>query len=223
MLDIPTAKPKATPFKDFGATKGVSPDAFRSMAKPERQALRSEYNAGTGGVPGGTSLEAQPAPWTGPEATDWMTQYGPSAGKQSTGWKDPIAEGVARKYFGPIHATGGGGGSLYDKYLNEAKQYESGKYGGYLSPLDPLSFGSMYSFGNDMKKDYIAAGGQAYETPPQDPGMAKPGQPYITATGMATPVMNSAGVLVNPNTGQPMTGSGSQHSLDSNVINKMWR
>lgn len=189
MLDIPTAK-----------RAGTRTPGQREVGQPG---------------PGMTSLGEQPEPWTGPAVSDWNQQYGATAEKQATGWKDPIAQQVTKDFY---QGYGEPGMDEYNRLMRDAPMYESGKYGGYMSPLDPMGFNQP-----GLKEAYIKAGGQAYEQPPMAPGMALPGQPYIAGTGMAAPVMNSAGVSVNPNTGEPMTGSGSQHSLNPSVINRMWR
>jgi len=214
MLDIPTAK---------GARAGTRTPEQRERYLG-RQATKTTQPESMGGVPGATSLPEQPAPYTGPAVSDWASQYGATADRQASGWQDPIAAEVGRKYFGGIQATGGGGGNLYDKYVNEADTYSSGKYGGYMSPLDPMKWGSGgYGFEPQMKADYIAAGGKAFEQAPTAPGMALPGQPYNAATGMAAPVMSATGVPVNPNTGQFAGSVGSSHTLNPNIINRMWR
>lgn len=229
MLDIPTAKAKLPQVRaNRQARRAVEP-----MTTQPTTGL-SELGAGTTSLAPG----APTAPAT-PVVSPWNEQYGATAEKQATGWKDPIAQQVSKDFYQQRY----GNLDEYNRLLNTAPTYESGKFGGYLSPLDPMGMGNP-----ELQYNYIKAGGQAFSpgeiennlaitghsdelsnyvpegSQTANSGMALPGQPYIAATGMAAPVMNmTTGVPQNPNTGQPMVGSGSLHTLAPEVISKMWR
>lgn len=219
MLNIPTARTNLQARR----TAGQQPPA----------------TSGSMGGPGMTSLEAQPTAPTTPAVSPWNEQYGASATKQATGWKDPVAQQVSKDFYQQRY----GNLDEYNRLMTTAPTYESGKYGGYLSPVDPMGMGNP-----ELQYQYIKAGGQAFSpgeiannlaitghsdelsnyvpagSQAANTGMALPGQPYIAGTGMAAPVMNmTTGVPTNPNTGQPMVGTGSFNTLAPDVMNKMWR
>lgn len=204
MLNIPTAKANvqarrtAQPAPETGGFGlGTQPASATPMS-----------SAG----PGMTSLDA-----TAPTAYAGTTPY--EYGGQ--GWNDPVAQQVTQNYFA---STPGYSADTYNQLKGMA---EAGSTPGvqYNTPLDPSTWGTVYR-GPDYDKlaqDYTAAGGTYYNqfTPAQQAGV-----PYYAATGEAAPVMNmQTGVAENPLTGQPMntTGTGSFHTLQPDVMNRMWR
>jgi hypothetical protein len=240
MLDIPTA----TTTKGARAGTRTPEQRERFLARQptgawEPSTTPEAASSGSMSGPGMTSLEAQPTTPTTTAVSPWQEQYGATAEKQATGWKDPIAQQVSKDYYQQQY----GNLDEYNRLMTDAPRYESGKYGGYLSPLDPMGMGNP-----ELQYNYIKAGGQAFSpgeiennlaitghsgelsnyvpeaSQAANTGMALPGQPYIAGTGMAAPVMNmTTGIPENPNTGLPMVSTGSSHTLSPDVINKMWR
>src|SRR5258705_13487815 len=121
---------------------------------------------------------------------------------------------------------------MYDQNMNTAQAYNDNP-GVLHTPLDPASWGTTYKGQDytDIIDKYKAAGGTYFNqfTPAQQAGV-----PYYAATGEAAPVMNmQTGVAETPTfdatgkvTGQlptSTTGTGSFHTLQPDVMNKMWR
>ena len=214
MLNIPTATTKGpragtrTPEQreKFLANKAAKEASGGLVAHPT-----SADPLGAG--PGMTSLDAAP-----PTAYSKTTPYQYS----STPWEDPVAQSVMKSWYeDPAQGLGTG---FYDRELATARTYND-QPGVYNSQLSPARFSP------EQKEAYINQGGTYYNqfTPAQNAGV-----PYVTATGEPAPVMNlQTGVAETPIfdasgkiTGQLPTstvGSGSFHTLQPEVMNKMWR
>jgi len=214
MLNIPTA------------TKG----ARAGTRTPEQRQQFLTNKAGQ--TPGGTSLTPQSE--AGPGMTS-MAATPPTALSQTTpyeyaghGSQDPIARQVMQDYW-----SGPGWKGAYDTNVFLADAYDKAGGASFNSPLSPASWGTVYKGQDyaDIADKYKAAGGTYFNqfTPAQQAGV-----PYNAATGEAAPVMNmQTGVAEVPTfdasgkiTGHTPTStaaSGSFHTVQPQVMNRMWR
>lgn len=207
MLDIPTARTNVQARRT--ARQPAAPDAtgFGLATQPAS-------STPTGG-PGMTSLTP-----TAPTASQQTTPYQYA----SSPWNDPVAQSTMKSWYeDPAHGFAdenqwnpGGGTGYFERSLANAKTYDEVP-GVYHSEISPERFNP------EQKEAYIAGGGTYYNqfSPAQNAGV-----PYYAATGEAAPVMNmQTGVAENPLTGAAMNtaGMGSFHTLQPDVINKMWR
>lgn len=191
-------------------------------ARANRQAARQQPAPVATGAPDMTAGTTSMAP-APPTAQSQTTPY-EYAGHGS---QDPIAQQVMKDYWSPDKW-----GSTYDTNLYLANAYDKSG-GNFNSPLDPSTWGTVFRGQDytDIGEKYKAAGGTYFNqfTPAQQAGV-----PYMAATGEPAPVMNmatgvaetpvmSAGGQITGQTPTAMGGSGSYHTLDPNILSRMWR